>query len=267
MRTSTHTFVQTRFLWVFLCNINEVRRTCFETLSYAKNLLTWLNSIHTVWAGSIAVPVPLRWHILPEFIFWHYKDGHSLTMEIIFSLHNGLPVSALGEGSVAVSSPGFPIPVRQRPCPVEKWVPRLLKGPTCQRSRGISHSQPSYCSPGHNRLHGARPFVINSVVNFCWGNKSVTHLQLWIRSFFLHSFFFSLVFFSFFSDTLPMAVLATSNVIFETKKQAYLVNTRSNGGQDMQIIFLIFPVVYRHLPVIQKYFYFGGSILICWNDL
>lgn len=105
-------------------------------------------------------------------------------MEIIFSLHNGLPVSALGEGSVAVSSPGFPIPVRQRPSPVEKWVPRLLKGPTCQRSRGISHSQPPYCSPGHNRQHGARPFVINSVVNFCWGNKSVTHLQLWIRSFF-----------------------------------------------------------------------------------
>lgn len=198
MRTSTHTFVQTRFLWVFLCNINEVRRTCFETLSYAKNLLTWLNSVHTVWAGSIAVPVPLRWHILPEFIFWHYKDGHSLTMEIIFSLHNGLPVSALGEGSVAVSSPGFPIPVRQRPCPVEKWVPRLLKGPTCQRSRGISHSQPSYCSPGHNRLHGARPFVINSVVNFCWGNKSVTHLQLWIRSFFFTLFFLLSCLFLFF---------------------------------------------------------------------
>lgn len=29
---------------------------------------------------------------------------------------------------------------------------------------------------------GARPFVINSVVNSCWGNKSVTHLWLWIRS-------------------------------------------------------------------------------------
>ncbi|CAF98031.1 unnamed protein product [Tetraodon nigroviridis] len=23
---------------------------------------------------------------------------------------------------------------------------------------------------------GARPFVISSVVNFCWGNKGVTHL-------------------------------------------------------------------------------------------
>ena len=161
-------------------------------------------------------------------------------MEIIFSLHNGLPVWALGEGSVSVSSPGFPIPVRQRPSPVEKWVPRLLKGPTCQRSRGISHSQPPYCSPGHNRQHGARPFVINSVVNFCWGNKSVTHLQLWIRSFFfLPSFLLSLVF----SDTLPMAVLATSKVILETKKtkkkQVLLVNTPSNGGQDMLIIVLV----------------------------
>lgn len=29
---------------------------------------------------------------------------------------------------------------------------------------------------------GARPFVIGSVVNSCWGNKSVTHLWLWIRS-------------------------------------------------------------------------------------
>lgn len=35
---------------------------------------------------------------------------------------------------------------------------------------------------------GARPFVISSVVNFCWGNKGVTHLWLWIRSFFLSLF-------------------------------------------------------------------------------
>jgi len=92
--------------------------------------------------------------------------------------------------------------------------PRLLKGPTCQRSRGISHSQPPYCSPGHNGLHGAWPFVINSVVNFWWGNKSVTHLQLWIRTSFNSLFFFLLSF----SDTLPMAVLSTSNVIFQTQK-------------------------------------------------
>lgn len=267
MRTSTHTFVQTRFLWVFLCNINEVRRTCFETLSYAKNLLTWLNSIHTVWAGSIAVPVPLRWHILPEFIFWHYKDGHSLTMEIIFSLHNGLPVSALGEGSVAVSSPGFPIPVRQRPCPVEKWVPRLLKGPTCQRSRGISHSQPSYCSPGHNRLHGARPFVINSVVNFCWGNKSVTHLQLWIRSFF-YTLFSSLLSFSlFFLTHCPWQCWPHQTWSLRQKNKLTWSTPGAMVDKTCRLFFLFFAVVYRHLPVIQKYFYFGGSILICWNDL
>lgn len=28
--------------------------------------------------------------------------------------------------------------------------PGLLKGPTCQRRGGISLSQPSHCSPGHN---------------------------------------------------------------------------------------------------------------------
>lgn len=41
---------------------------------------------------------------------------------------------------------------------------------------------------------GARPFVIGSVVNSCWGNKSVTHLWLWIRSslFSSSSSFFSL---------------------------------------------------------------------------
>lgn len=35
---------------------------------------------------------------------------------------------------------------------------------------------------------GARPFVISSVVNLCWGNKGVTHLWLWIRSFILSLF-------------------------------------------------------------------------------
>lgn len=152
-----------------------------------------MNRAYTVRAGSAAAPLAPRCHILPKFIFWHYKDGHSMTMEIIFSPSQWLSVSALGEGSAAVSSPGFPIPVRLWPSPLEKWVPRLLKGPTCQRSRGISHSQPSYCSPGHNRLHGAGPFVINSVVNLWWGNKSVTHLQLWIRLFFYLPLFSALL--------------------------------------------------------------------------
>lgn len=38
---------------------------------------------------------------------------------------------------------------------------------------------------------GAWPFVISSVVNSCWGNKSVTHLWLWIRSFFFFILFLS----------------------------------------------------------------------------
>lgn len=52
-----------------------------------------------------------------------------------------------------------------------------------------------------------------------------------------------------------MAVLATSKVILETKKQVLLVNTPSNGGQDVLIIVLVFPhcllLVLRRLPVIK----------------
>lgn len=196
-------------------------------------------------------------------------------MEIIFSLHNGLPVSALGEGSVAVSSPGFPIPVRQWPNPVEKWVPRLLKGPTCQRSRGISHSQPPYCSPGHNGLHGARPFVINSVVNFCWGNKSVTHLQLWIRSsFFTLLFLLSCLYLFLHWHIAHGSVGHIKSDLEDKKEHAFLVNTRSNGGQDTQHIFLFF-ITFVLLcteaslwfkKAFSFYFYFN-SLLICWNDL
>lgn len=114
-----------------------------------------VSCVHTVWAVPVAVPVPLRWRIHPVFIFWHYKDVRGPTMEIIFSLHNDLPVSALGKGSAAAKAAQvFPPLSDGRPSPVEKWVPWLLKGPTCQRSRGISHSQSPYCSPGHNRQHG-----------------------------------------------------------------------------------------------------------------
>lgn len=158
-------------------------------------------------------------------------------MEMIFSLHKGSQSLLWAKAQSLKVAWVFPSLSNSSPAQWRNESPRLLKGPTCQRSPGISHSQPTYCSPDHNRLHRAQPFVIKSVVNFCWGNKSVTHLQLWIKTF-LPFFFFSLVFFSFFCDTLPMAVLATSKVILQT--QTFMVDTLSNGGQDLQwITFLL----------------------------
>lgn len=89
-----------------------------------------LTSVHTVRGGSVAVPLPLRWHILPEFIFWHYKDDHSLTIEIIFSLHNDLPVSALGDSSVAAQL--FP--------PLSESGPALWRNesPGCLKAQPVS---------------------------------------------------------------------------------------------------------------------------------
>lgn len=166
-----------------------------------------------------------------------------------------------GEDSVAVSSPGFPTPVRQQPSPVEKWVPRLLKGPTCQRSRGISHSQPPYCSPGHNRLHGAWPFVISSVVNFCWGNKSVTHLWLWIRPFFLKpsSFFSS---FSFLRRCLWQCWPHQKSSLRQKNRLSW--STPRTMAAEIQILFCLFEY-YRWLfvvwssPVIEKVLLFWCS--------
>lgn len=144
-------------------------------------LLTWLNDIYAFWTGS-TVPVPPRCTFL-KFIFWHYKDGYSLTMEMIFSLHNGSQSLLWAKAQSLKVVWVFPSLSNSSPAQWRNESPRLLKGPTCQRSRGISHSQPTYCSPDHNRPHRAQPFVIKSVVNFCWGNKSLTHLQLWIKTF------------------------------------------------------------------------------------
>lgn len=171
-----------------MCESNEVRGIRLEI----KNLNLAEQFSHSLsWFHRCFTPPPVAYSTSVRLLTLQRRPQPDNGDNIFPSQR--LPVSALGEGSVPVSSLGFPIPVRQRPSPVEKWVPRLLKGPTCQQSRGISHSQPPYCSPGHNRLHGAQPFVINSVVNFCWGNKSVTHLQLWIRTF-LASFFLLLSF-------------------------------------------------------------------------
>lgn len=85
-------------LKIIMRKLSEVRTFALETRIHTKkNLLTWLSSFHTVGAGSIAIPVPLWWHILPEFIIWYYKDGHSPTMEIIFSFTMA-PTICSGQG-------------------------------------------------------------------------------------------------------------------------------------------------------------------------
>lgn len=165
--------------------INKWKYQCRQCCN-KNEVLDWdkPHSVHTVWGQFCrrSSPPPVAYSPWVHLLILQRLPQPN-NRDNIFPSQWSPSLCSEGEDSVAVSSPGFPTPVRQ-PSPVEKWVPRLLKGPTCQRSRGISHSQPSYCSPGHNRLHGAWPFVISSVVNFCWGNKSVTHLWLWIRPFF-----------------------------------------------------------------------------------
>lgn len=162
------------------------------------NLLTLLNTIYAELVPLFQSPCGGTFF---KFIFWHYKDVPSLTMEMIFSLHKGSQSLLWAKAQSLWVAWVFPSLSNSSPAQWRNESPRLLKGPTCQRSQGIYHSQPSYCSPDHNRLHGAQPFVINSVVNFCWGNKSVTHLQLRIKMF-LPSFFFpSLLSFSLSSVT------------------------------------------------------------------
>lgn len=124
------------------------------------------SSVHTARAVAVAAPVPLRRRFLSPRV-------HPLTLQRRlrgrrqWRWYFFLPItmisqsSALGEGSVRKQQRSgfsffffFPPLSDGRPSPVEKWVPWLLKGPTCQRSGGISHSQSPYCSPGHNGLHG-----------------------------------------------------------------------------------------------------------------
>lgn len=117
-----------------------------------------------------------------------------------------LPVCALGEGSA-----GFPDPVRE-PAQWRNESQGCLKAQPVSGPEGLAiHSLRIVLRATIGRM-GPGPFVINSVLNFWWGNKSVTHLQLWIRTSF-NPLLFSL------SETLPEALLATSNVIFCTKKK------------------------------------------------
>lgn len=79
---------------------------------------------------------------------------------------------------------------------------------------------------------GAWPFVISSVVNSCWGNKSVTHLWLWIRSFFfLYPLsFFSLVFSLSSPRHCPWPQWPHQKCSLR-QKQAVPVNTLNKGGR------------------------------------
>lgn len=167
----------------------------------------------------------------PEFILWHYKDVCGAADngdDIFFSPSQWSPSLLLWAKAqfASNSGPGFFF-FFSHPC--QTGGPALWRNesPGCLKAQPVSgleglaiHSLRIVLQATMGCM-GAWPFVIGSVVNSCWGNKSVTHLWLWIRSslFFFPSFF-SLVS----SETLPMAALATSKVFFR-QKQAILVNT------------------------------------------
>lgn len=151
----------------------------------------------------------------------------SPTMEMIFSLPLTMisQSSALGKGSVhkQLRHRFFFFFFFSHPC--QTGGPALWRNesPGCFKAQPVSGLEGLAIHSLHIVLlatmgcMGARPFVIGSVVNSCWGNKSVTHLWLWIRSslLFSSSSFFSL----FSSETLPMAALTTSKSVHSDRNR------------------------------------------------
>lgn len=193
-------------------------------------------------------PPPAVFSLPPEFILWHYKDVHRLADngDDIFSLpHNDFPVFCSGR---RLSSQATATQVHFFSHPCQTGSPALWRNesPGCFKAQPVSgleglaiHSLRIVLQATMGCM-GARPFVIGSVVNSCWGNKSVTHLWLWIRSSLFFSSFFSLVS----SETLPMAALTTSKVSIQTE-------TGSPGQHPEQKQVKIHGLIFSFFPWLQ----------------
>lgn len=93
-------------------------------------------------------------------------------------------------------------------------------------------------------------------MNFCWGNKSGTHLQGWIRSLFPHSSASSCVFFCCcLAGNLPVATLSTSKAIsrkLNIKHLCYFILTMLSS--DLLLLPLLDKLVFPHIRKMLKYF-------------
>lgn len=106
------------------------------------------------------------------------------TMEMIFFLPITMisQSSALGEGSVRKQQRSGFFFFFSHPCQTGGPAPWRNESPGCLKAQPVSgleglaiHSLRIVLQATMGCM-GACPFVIGSVVNSCWGNKSVTHL-------------------------------------------------------------------------------------------
>lgn len=84
------------------------------------------------------VPFPLRSQIPPLFIIWHYKDGRSLTMEMIFSFTMA-PRPSFGQHFSRCKYSGFSHPCQ--PVGPAQWrneSPRCLKAQPVSSPKGLA---------------------------------------------------------------------------------------------------------------------------------
>lgn len=136
---------------------------------------------------------------------WGIRRAHLLTLQRWPRPDNGdniLPLTMVSQSALWAKAQrwwvalGFPpLSEATQPCG-EMALLVCLKAQAVSSAEGLAFHSLHIVLQATMGSMGARPFVISSVVNFCWGNKGVTHLWLWIRAFFffLPSFFSSLVF-------------------------------------------------------------------------
>lgn len=148
--------------------------------------------------------VPFQRHFLsPKVQFWHYKDVHRLGQWIWYFLSPSQwspSLLLLAKTQFASDSSPGSLSFFSHPCQTGDPALWRNESPGCLKAQPVSDLEGlaihSLCIVLQATMGcmGARPFVIGSVVNSCWGNKSVTHLWLWIRSslFSSSSSFFSL---------------------------------------------------------------------------
>lgn len=133
---------------------------------------------------------------------WGIRRAHLLTLQRRPWPDNGDNILPLTMASQSVpwakaqrwwAALGFPpLSEATQPCG-EMALLVCLKAQAVSSAEGLAFHSLHIVLQATMGSMGARPFVISSVVNFCWGNKGVTHLWLWIRAFFFFYLLFSLL--------------------------------------------------------------------------
>lgn len=147
------------------------------------------SSVHTARPVIVAAPVPLQRCFL-------FPGVHPLTLQrrplarrqwrwYFLSPSQWFPSLLLWAKAQFASNSGtgsffFPTPVRRAAqlCG-EMSPPGCFKAQPVSSLEGLAIHSLRIVLQATMGCMGARSFVIGSVVNSCWGNKSVTHLWLW----------------------------------------------------------------------------------------